>query len=140
MNKINKIIILSSPVFISGMGVGIYYIVKNNKKDKVISKPNTRNEEEIYKPSSKTIFPSITFDEVYDEIVIDGKVAIISDEMIAKMIKLVFMRINTSQGEIKVEIGYRDKTNVELKFSWICNSKIQETKIYNMKLKFQDLV
>ena len=140
MNKINKVIVLSSPVLISGMGVGVYYIIKNNEKDKVVDKHNSRNEEQIYKPGTKTIFPSITFDEVYDEIVMDGKVAIISDEMIAKMIKLVFMRINTSQGKIKVEIAYRNKTNVELRFSWIYKSKVRETKIYNMKLKFQDLV
>ncbi len=46
----------------------------------------------------------------------ENKTPIISDEMIAKMIKLVIMRSNTSQGKIKVEIAYRTRTNVELKF------------------------
>ncbi|NQZ28866.1 MAG: hypothetical protein HRT98_00565 [Mycoplasmatales bacterium] len=140
MNKIKKIIILGLPILISSVAVGSYYIVKNNRKYKIENNHDSKNEEQLYKSNPKTIFPTITFDEVYDEIVMEDKVAIINDEMIAKMIKLVFMRINTSQGKIKVEIAYRDRTNVELKFSWIYKSKIQETKIYNMKLKFQDLV
>ncbi|TCG10399.1 MHO_1590 family protein [Mycoplasma todarodis] len=138
MNKVFKILLLSSPVVIASSSIATYYLITKNK---VPSQERTSNETKeathIYKPNqSGTIFPSITFDEVYDEIVMVRNIPVISDQMIAKFIKLVFMRIGTSEGKIKVEIAYDDRTNVEIKFSWVIDGEIKETKIYKMKLKF----
>ncbi len=137
MNRKVKLGLLATPVILATGSVATYFLIERTK-----TKTDKNSNNDVSKKThidntnqNKNIFPKITFDEIYDEIILVKNAPIISDDMIAKFIKIVFMRIGTSTGKIKVEIAYRDRGNVEIKFTWLVDSKIRETKIYKMKLR-----
>ncbi len=141
MNKRKKIILIGTPIVVASTFVGIYYIVKKTEKVKEKHERTSQMIKEVKKTvNKKGIFPNITYDEIYDEIIMENNAPYISDDMIAKFIKLVFMRIGTSDGEVKVEIISNDRTNVLLRFSWMMDKVVKEIKIYNLHLTMQDLV
>ncbi len=125
-----------SPVIISATSIGIYYALPQETNNTIKEETYSKNDIYVRNQLEKNIFPNITFDEIYDEIIMENNKPVINDQMIAKFIKIVFMRIKTSYGKIKVDIAKQSKQLVEIKFSWIVDTKIKEEKIYKMELNF----
>ncbi|CAM9137381.1 MHO_1590 family protein [Mycoplasma marinum] len=141
MRRYLSYIFVGSPIVASVIGISIYYSLnhksnkKSQKQDTEVTKgDNISVSKKIYK--SESIFPQVSFDEVYDYIRVKNQKPIIDDNMISKFIKIIFMRIKTTKGEIKVDVLKNSDQSVDVKFTWKQKNMQTLEKIYKMELSY----